>query len=258
MRMEMPSLRARHVWSRDFNVFRKFFVSSILPFFAEPLLYILALGYGLGFFVGSIGNVPYPVFLAPGILSYSAMFAASSECTYSTFVRMHFQKTFDAVLSTPVNIEDIVLGEILWGATKSLISGVCIFAVIYVLGLVRLESFIIILPTVVLVGLMFASLGMFFTSIVPTIDSFNYFFTLVISPMFLLSGVFFPLSGSNLPAIVPLIAWFMPLTHAVNVIRPAALGQYSASFAGDILWMAVFTLIFYVISTVLMRRRLIQ
>ena len=110
----------------------------------------------------------------------------------------------------------------------------------------------------IVVGLVFASLGMFFTSIVPTIDSFNYYFTLVISPMFLLSGVFFPLNGSNLPAIVPMIAWFMPLTHAVNVIRPAALGQYSWSFAGDILWMAVFTLIFYAISTVLMKRRLIQ
>lgn len=258
MKVDLPSLRARHVWSRDFDVFRKFFVSSILPFFAEPLLYILALGYGLGFFVGSIGDIPYPVFLAPGILSYSAMFAASSECTYSTFVRMHFQKTFDAVLSTPVNVEDIVLGEILWGATKSVISGICIFAVIYVLGLVRLESALLIVPTVALVGLMFASLGMFFTSIVPSIDSFNYYFTLVISPMFLLSGVFFPLSGSNLPAIVPMIAWFMPLTHAVNVIRPAALGQYSWGLTWDILWMAVFTLIFYALSTVLMKRRLIQ
>ncbi len=258
MRIDLPSLRARHVWSRDFDVFRKFFISSILPFFAEPLLYILALGYGLGFFVGNIGDIPYPMFLAPGILSYSAMFAASSECTYSTFVRMHFQKTFDAVLSTPINIEDIVLGEILWGATKSLISGICIFAVIYALGLVRLESFIVIVPTVVLVGLVFASLGMFFTSIVPTIDSFNYYFTLVISPMFLLSGVFFPLNGSNLPAIVPLIAWFMPLTHAVNVIRPAALGHYSWSFAGDILWMIIFTMLFFTLSTVLMRRRLIQ
>ncbi len=258
MRIDLPSLRARHVWSRDYNVFKKYFFSSILPFFAEPLLYILALGYGLGFFVGNIGDIPYPMFLAPGILSYSAMFAASSECTYSTFVRMHFQKTFDAVLSTPINIEDIVLGEILWAATKSLISGICIFAVIYALGLVRLESFVIILPTVTLVGLMFASLGMFFTSIVPTIDSFNYYFTLVISPMFLLSGVFFPLNGSNLPAIVPLIAWFMPLTHAVNVIRPAALGHYSWSFAGDILWMIIFTIFFFIISTVLMRRRMIQ
>jgi len=258
MSVDLPSLRARHIWSRDFQVFRKYFLSSILPSFAEPLLYIIALGYGLGFFVGNIGGLPYPQFLAPGILSYSAMFAASSECTYSTFVRMIYQKTFDAVLSTPVNVEDIVLGEILWGATKSLISGVCIFIVIFALGLVRPESILVIAPVVMLVGLMFASLGMLFTSIVPTIDSFNYYFTLVISPMFLLSGVFFPISGSNLPAIVPTIAWFMPLTHAVDVIRPAALGQYSWSFLGDILWMAVFTLACYVLSTVLMKRRLIQ
>ncbi len=258
MKVDLPSLRARHVWSRDFQVFRKYFISSILPSFAEPLLYILALGYGLGFFVGDIQGIPYQQFLAPGILSYSAMFAASSECTYSTFVRMIYQKTYDAVLVTPVNVEDIVLGEILWGATKAVISGICIFIVIFALGLVRPESCLIIVPTVVIAGLVFASLGMFFTSIVPTIDSFNYYFTLVISPMFLLSGVFFPLSGSNLPDIVPLIAWFMPLTHAVNVIRPAALGQYSWSFVGDILWMAVFAFVFYAISTVLMKRRLIQ
>jgi lipooligosaccharide transport system permease protein len=258
MRVDLPSLRASHVWGRDFRVFRKYFVSSILPSFVEPLLYIIALGYGLGFFVGEIQGIPYQQFLAPGILSYSSMFAASSECTYSTFVRMIYQKTYDAVLVTPVNVEDIVLGEILWGATKAVISGICIFIVIMLLGLVRPESFFVIVPTVVVVGLVFASLGMFFTSIVPTIDSFNYYFTLVISPMFLLSGVFFPLSGSNLPAIVPVIAWFMPLTHAGNVIRPAALGQYSWSFAGDIIWMAVFALVFYAISTVLMKRRLIQ
>ncbi len=262
-RPDLPSLRARHVWSRDYNVFKKYFVSSILPSFIEPLLYIIALGYGLGFFVGNIylpgiGNIPYQQFLAPGILAYSAMFAASSECTYSTFVRMEFQKTFDAVLSTPINVEDVVLGEILWGATKALLSGVCIFVVIFGLGLVRAESVVVVLPTAFLVGLMFSALGMFFTAIVPSIDSFNYYFTLVISPMFLLSGVFFPLSGSNLPDVVPLVAWFMPLTHAVDVIRPAALGQYSWGFAADILWMAIFTLVFYAISTVLMKRRLIQ
>jgi lipooligosaccharide transport system permease protein len=252
--MDLPSWRARHIWYRDWKVFKKFAITNILPYFAEPLLFILALGYGLGLFVGEIGGVSYAEFLAPGILASSAMFAASYECTYSTFVRMIFQQTFEAVLCTPVSIEDIVLGEVAWGATKSFISGVCIFIVIWGLGLVRPGSALIIIPVVTLVGLMFASLSIFFTSIVPSMDAFNYYFTLLLSPMFLLSGVFFPIG--QLPSFVQSLVWLLPLTHAVNVIRPAAMGQYSASFTFDILWMAAFTLVFYTIAAVLMKRRL--
>jgi lipooligosaccharide transport system permease protein len=252
--IDLPSWRARHIWYRDWEVFKKTAITNILPYFAEPLLFILALGYGLGLFVGQIGGTSYAQFLAPGILSSSAMFAASYECTYSTFVRMIFQKTFEAVLCTPVSIEDIVLGEVAWGATKSLISGVCIFIVIWALGLAKLESALIIMPIVVLVGLMFASLSIFFTSIVPSMDAFNYYFTLLLSPMFLLSGVFFPID--QLPSFVQGLAWLLPLTHAVSIIRPAAMGQYSASFAYDIVWMVAFTLIFYGVAAVLMKRRL--
>ncbi|HMK45273.1 MAG TPA: ABC transporter permease [Methanocella sp.] len=256
MIMELPTRRSLHIWNRNYEVFKKFLVTSILPYFAEPLLFIMALGYGLGLFVGEIGGMSYAQFLAPGILSSSAMFAASYECTYSTFVRMNFQKTFDAILSTPVMVEDIVFGEMLWGATKSLISGACIFAVIFLLGLARPESALIILPTILLLGLMFASLSMLFTSIVPTIDSFNYYFTLMVSPMFLLSGVFFP--TDSLPGLVRQLAWLLPLTHAVNIIRPAATGHYSWTFATDGSWMVAVTIICMTISTFLMKKRLIQ
>ena len=254
--MEPPTWRARHVWSRNWDVFKKFAITNILPYFAEPLLYILALGYGLGLFVGQIGGVSYAAFLAPGILSSSIMFAASYECTYSTFVRLIFQNTFEAVLCTPLMPEDIVAGEVAWGATKSVISGVCIFIVIFLMGLVKPESILVILPITVLVGLMFASLSIFFTSIMPNMDAFNYYFTLLVSPMFLFSGVFFPIDG--MPAIVKTIAWFLPLTHAVNVIRPAAQGIYSMSFLPEIAWMVVFTAIFYITSVVLMKRRLMD
>jgi lipooligosaccharide transport system permease protein len=253
----LPTWSARHVWYRDWTVFRKFAFTNILPYFAEPLLFILAMGYGLGLFVGQIGGVSYAQYLAPGILASSAMFAASYECTYSTFVRMIYQKTFEAVLCTPVSIEDIVLGEVAWGATKSLMSGVCIFIVIWALGLVRPESALIVIPVVALAGLMFASLSTFFTSLVPSMDAFNYYFTLLLSPMFLVSGVFFPIS--QLPLIVQKLAWLLPLTHAVNVIRPAALGHYDlASFGLEIAWMAAFTLIFYAMASVLMKRRLLD
>jgi lipooligosaccharide transport system permease protein len=254
--IELPTWRARHIWYRDWKVFKKYAVTSILPYFAEPLLFIIALGYGLGLFVGEIGGVSYAQFLAPGILASSAMFAASYECTYSTYVRMIFQQTFEAVLCTPVSIEDIVLGEVAWGATKSVISGVCIFIVIWALGLARLDSIIIILPAVALVGVMFASLSVFFTSIVPNMDAFNYYFTLLVSPMFLISGVFFP--TDQLPPIVNSIAWLLPLTHAVNVIRPASMGQYGASFILEVAWMSAFTLIFYIAATALMKKRLMD
>ncbi|HEY3422858.1 MAG TPA: ABC transporter permease [Methanocellaceae archaeon] len=254
--MEPPTWRARHVWSRNWDVFKKFAITNILPYFAEPLLYILALGYGLGLFVGQIGGVSYAAFLAPGILSSSIMFAASYECTYSTFVRLVFQNTFEAVLCTPLMPEDIVAGEVAWGATKSVISGVCIFIVILLMGLVKPESILVILPITILVGLMFASLSIFFTSIMPNMDAFNYYFTLLVSPMFLFSGVFFPIDG--MPAIVKTIAWLLPLTHAVNIIRPASQGIYSASFLPEIIWMLVFTAIFYIISAVLMKRRLMD
>lgn len=254
--IELPTWRARHIWYRDWKVFKKYAVTSILPYFAEPLLFIIALGYGLGLFVGEIGGVSYAQFLAPGILASSAMFAASYECTYSTYVRMIFQQTFEAVLCTPISIEDIVLGEVAWGATKSVISGVCIFIVIWALGLARLDSIIIILPAVALVGVMFASLSVFFTSIVPNMDAFNYYFTLLVSPMFLISGVFFP--TDQLPPIVNSIAWLLPLTHAVNVIRPASMGQYGASFILEVAWMSAFTLIFYIAATALMKKRLMD
>ncbi len=254
--IELPTWRARHIWYRDWKVFMKYAVTNILPYFAEPLLFILALGYGLGLFVGEIGGVSYAQFLAPGILASSAMFAASYECTYSTYVRMIFQQTFEAVLCTPISIEDIVMGEVAWGATKSVISGVCIFIVIWALGLARLDSIIIILPALVLVGVMFASLSVFFTSIVPNMDAFNYYFTLLVSPMFLISGVFFP--TDQLPSIVNSIAWLLPLTHAVNVIRPASMGQYEAYFIIEVAWMSAFTLIFYIAATALMKRRLLE
>lgn len=256
MSLEPPTWRARHVWSRNWDVFKKFALTNILPYFAEPLLYILALGYGLGLFVGQIGGMSYAAFLAPGILSSSIMFAASYECTYSTFVRLVFQNTFEAVLCTPLMPEDIVAGEVAWGATKSVISGVCIFIVVLLMGLVKPESIVVILPITILVGLMFASLSIFFTSIMPNMDAFNYYFTLLVSPMFLFSGVFFPIDG--MPAIVKTIAWFLPLTHAVNVIRPAAQGIYSISFLPEIIWMVVFTAIFYIVSVVLMKRRLMH
>lgn len=155
------------------------------------MLYLIALGYGLGGFIKEIMGMTYIEFIAPGILISSAMFAASYECTYGTYVRMVYQKTFDAILATPITFNELILGELLCGATKSLIYGTVIVFVISLFGLIKSPYAIFLIPLIIVCGLIFASLSLIATAIVPGIDSFNYFYTLILTPIFLFSGIFF-------------------------------------------------------------------
>jgi lipooligosaccharide transport system permease protein len=221
--------------------------------FIDPILYLGALGLGLGAFIKEINGVPYIKFIAPGIIASSAMFAAFYECTYGTYVRMHFQKTFEAILATPVNIYELVAGELLWGATKSMLYGATIIIVIAFFGLVDSYMIIFLLPVLFLCGLIFAQIAVTSAAIVPGIDSFNYFYTLFITPMFLFSGIFFPLDA--LPPLVAKIAYFTPLYHLVNVCRAFALGEFSVG--GDILWMLCVSAILAPFPFRLMKRRVI-
>jgi len=221
--------------------------------FIDPILYLGALGLGLGAFIKEINGVPYIKFIAPGIIASSAMFGAFYECTYGTYVRMHFQKTFEAILATPVNIYELVAGELLWGATKSMIYGATIIIVISLFGLVDSYIIIFLLPVLFLCGLIFAQIAVTSAAIVPGIDSFNYFYTLFITPMFLFSGIFFPLDA--LPPLVSDIAYFTPLYHLVNICRAFALGNFSVT--GDIIWMLFAVAILAPFPFRLMKRRVI-
>jgi lipooligosaccharide transport system permease protein len=215
--------KAFRVWQRNFTVYTKLYKSSIALNFVEPVLYLAALGFGLGAFVKEIDGMPYINYIAPGIIASSTMFATMYECTYGTYVRMTYQKTFDAILVTPVNIDDLIAGEIMWGATKSMFYGSIIIFVIYVFGLVDSPLIIFVIPLLYISGLIFAEISVIFTAVVPGIDSFNYFFTLFMTPMFLFSGVFFPLD--NLPPVVEKIAFFTPLYHLVNICRSFSQGM---------------------------------
>jgi lipooligosaccharide transport system permease protein len=247
--------RAFRVWQRNFTVYTKLYKSSIVLNFVEPVLYLVALGIGLGAFVKEINGMPYINYIAPGIIAYSAMFAAAFECTYGTYVRMTYQKTFDAILATPVNIDDLVLGELMWGATKSLIYGTTIIIVISAFGLVSSPLVVFIVPLLFICGLIFAEISVIFTAVVPGIDSFNYFYTLFMTPMFLFSGIFFPLEG--LPLWISKIAFFTPLYHMVNVCR-AFSGGNLLSAGWDILWLTVAVLILAPYPFRLMRKRIVR
>lgn len=251
----MKIKRAFRVWQRHLLVYTKLYKSSFALNFVEPILYLAAMGLGLGTFVKEIHGLPYVNFIAPGIIASSSMFAAIYECTYSTFVRMTFQKTFDAILATPITIDDLIAGEMMWGATKSLIYGTIIIIVISLFGLVASPLVICVIPVLFVSGLIFSEISLICVAKVPGIDSFNYFYTLLITPMFLFSGIFFPID--TLPPLVVKIAFFTPLYHLVNICRAFATGRFSP-VAGDLAWLLLVAALLSVYPFRLMRRRIIK
>lgn len=251
----MKVRRAFRVWQRHFTVYTKLYLSSIALNFVEPILYLVALGFGLGGYIEHVQGKPYINFIAPGIIASSSMFATVYECTYSTYVRIFFQKTFDAILATPVNIDDLIAGEMMWGATKSILYGVIIIATISAFHLVDSALIVFVVPVLFLSGLIFAEISLMCVALVPGVDSLNYFYTLFMSPMFLFSGIFFPLD--SLPSFVSKIAWFTPLFHLTNVCRALAEGSPGKALEG-VTWIIVVVIILAPFPFKLMRRRIIR
>jgi lipooligosaccharide transport system permease protein len=251
------SYRVFKIWLRNKDVFMKTYKANFLPSLLEPILYLVAFGLGLGGFVDTINGTPYLNFIAPAIVTMSMMFSAFYECTYASFVRMYFQKTFDAIIATPVNIEEVITGEILWGATKSLINSSIVLAVITAAGLVSSPLFLLIPLVAFLVGFLFSAIAMCFTAIVPNIDAFNYPAFLFITPMSLMSGTFFPLTA--MPQIVQTIAHVVfPLTNAVDITRALTLGNIETSILFSLAWMLIVAPIFFILAINLMKKRLIK
>lgn len=234
-------------------MYTKLYKSSFALNFAEPILYLTAMGFGLGAFVTEIRGMPYINYIAPGIIASSSMFATIYECTYGTFVRMTFQKTFDAILATPVGIDDLIAGEMMWGATKSILYGTTIIIVISLFGLVASPLIVLVIPLLFVTGLIFAEISLIFVAKVPGIDSFNYFYTLFMTPMFLFSGIFFPID--TLPPPVAKIAFFTPLYHLVNICRAFALGNVAV---WDIVWVLVVAGLLAPYPFRLMRKRILK
>jgi lipooligosaccharide transport system permease protein len=242
------------VWQRHWTVYTKLYKTSFALNFAEPALYLVAMGFGLGAFVTDIHGQPYIQFIAPGIIASSSMFAAVYECTYGTYIRMTYQKTFDAILATPVSLNDLIAGELIWGATKSVIFGVTITIVIALFGLVDSALIILSIPVIFLCGLIFAELSLIFAAIVPGIDSFSYFYTLFMTPLFLFSGIFFPLD--SMPRVVSDIVAFTPLYHLVNVCRSLSAGSLSGVIWGTA-WIAVVVVFLAPVPFKMMKKRII-
>ena len=252
-----PKINSRclTVWHRNISVWKKLFGASLLMNFGEPFLYLLGLGLGLGMFVGDIQGLPYLVFLASGIVASSAMNTASFEALYSVFTRMIPQRTYEAMLATPLTVDDIVAGEMLWCASKSLVSGTAILIVAGILGVVTNLSALLVIPVLFLIGLCFAGLALVMTSFSKSYDNFSYYFTLFITPMFIFCGVFYPIE--SLPDFLEPVARVLPLSHAIALTRPLIAGLPVESAFVHILALSAYALVGYYVAVVLIRKRLI-
>lgn len=255
MRWFTPS--AFRVWQRNRDVFLALGKSEMPGIIAEPLLVLLAMGYGLGAYVSDIGGRDeYIEFIAPGIIAAYGMFSACLECTYGSFFRMDVQKTYDAIIATPLSVEDVVAGEAFWGATRSLITTAAVLIIAMMFGAISSPWAILALPVGFLAGLMFASISLTFTAIAPGISSFNYFFTLFATPMFFFSGVFFPMD--EFPDAVQTFSWLAPLRSVSRIMRGVVEGELEMGLLGALALIVVITVAFFQMSLILMRKRLMK
>ena len=250
------SLRFIHVWRRNRLVWRKLAIPSMLGNLADPMLYMLGLGYGLGAMLPQVGGTSYITFLAAGTVCSSTMMSATFESMYSSFSRMHVQRTWDAIMNAPIVLDDVVFGEAVWAASKAFLSGTAVFVVAAALGLVASPIALWVLPLVFLTGLVFAGLGLIMTSLSPSYDFFMYYFTLVITPMMLACGVFFPLE--RLPAWLQAVTHALPLTHAVALARPLMNGGVPAGVAVHVAVLVAYAVVAIYVALVLARRRLLK
>jgi len=250
------SLRFFPVWRRNLLVWRKLAIASVLGNIADPLLYMLALGYGLVSFIGDVGGMPYIAFIGTGMVCQSAMFTASFEGMYSAFSRMHVQRTWEGIINAPIALDDVMFAEWVWAASKAVLSTAAILAVIATLGFGHTWLALWILPLGFLVGLCFGAFGLVMNALAPGYDFFTYFFTLVLTPMLLLSGVYFPVE--QMPAWLASVANALPLKHAIDLARPLMMARVPGDIVLHIVVLVAYAVAAYYVALVLTRRRLLK
>jgi lipooligosaccharide transport system permease protein len=245
------------VFLRNLLVWRKLAIPSLVANIAEPLMWLVAFGYGLGALVGDVtlgeDKVPYILFLASGSICMSAMNAATFEALYSAFSRMHVQKTWDGILNAPMRLDDVLLAEMLWAAFKALFTITAILGVMFALGITHSWKLLAAWPILLFVGITFSCIALIFNALAKGYDFFTYYFTLFLTPMMFLSGVFFP--RDQLPGIVRDISAWLPLTQAIALVRPLFMDQWPTDVALHLGVLAVYTVVAWKIAVHLTKKR---
>jgi lipooligosaccharide transport system permease protein len=205
------------VMTRDVVLFRRYWKATTFSSIVQPTIYLLAFGLGFGSLVTHIGHVNYVPYVATGVVATAVLFSSAFPGMFNTFIRWQFQRTYDALLAAPVDVEELVTAEILWISIRAGVYGVAPLVVGFAFGL-KPEPGMLLVPLIGFVtGFGFAAFGVLIAAVAKTIDNFNYVTSAVLTPMFLVAGTFFPIS--SLPPALQVIARFNPLYHCVALVR---------------------------------------
>jgi len=247
---------ALRVMVRNLVVWRRVALSSAIGYVGEPLLYLVALGYGLGQVVPDLDGMSYAEFIAPGLVVSTVMYTATFEGTFGSYTRMATQRTYDAILATPVTIGELVAGEVFFGGVKACFGGVIVLAVATAFRLVPSWFALLVIPVAFVAGLLFSAMALVVSGFAKSYDVFNYYFTLVIAPMYLFGGVFFPLD--RMPPWIQRAALGVPLTHVVTLSRSLVRGSLEPSLAMNFVALLLFLAPVYMVAERAIRRRLVR
>ncbi len=246
---------ALRVWRRHVRILLRHWRSAMLPPLLDPFFFFIAFGLGLGAYVASIDGVSYREFLAPGLLASTTMWSASFEMTYAFYWRMTDSGVHDNIVSTPVEPEDVVAGELLWAGTCAIVYGAGFLLVIAALGFVS-SPWAVVLPAFLFVGgITFGALAMLFSVLVSRIEYFTFYFTLAVSPLFLFGGIFFPTSA--LPQWAQILGWFTPTLHLADISRALTAGPPTVDVLLDVVWLAVVAAAVALVPIARYRRRVV-
>ena len=254
-----PPIPAGRMWRlvmRNYLVWKKLLASSVAVHLADPVIFMLGFGFGLGALIGDVEGLSYLQFVAAGMVAYGTMNSASFEALYSAFTRMHVQRTWESILNAPMNLDDILLGEWLWAAIKGLMAGVAMLVVLTVLGLASWPLSFLAIPCIFVAALAFSGIALAVNAAARGYDFFSYYFSLFITPMMMLSGAFFPVYV--LPEPLRVVSSFLPLSHVVSLLRPLLTGHVPPSLILHLAVLSAYAIIGVYISALITRRRLLN
>jgi lipooligosaccharide transport system permease protein len=244
------------VMSRDVVIFGRYWKATTFSSVMQPTIYLLAFGLGFGALQKNVGNVRYVEYVATGVVATAVLFSSAFPGMFNTFVRWQFQRTYDAMLAAPVDVEELITAEVLWISLRAGVYGMAPLLVGIAFGL-RPEAGMLLVPFIgFLTGFGFAAFGVAIAAIAKTIDNFNYVTSAVLTPMFLVAGTFFPIS--TLPSGWRTVAEFNPLYHCVQLVRDASLGTLGTADLGHAGVLLGFALVMWRIAIRQLGRRLID